>query len=380
MAVEDPSTIPSLQLAYVGSRTSRHREGKGTGIEVFRVTGDDEVWTRIQTIRLPNPSYLLPSSSSHRLYSVHGDATTIRVLNIDPVDGTLSVHREVDSGGENPVHIAISPDQRFLVVANHNSGTVASLPITPDGDLRDPVSVLELVGELGPHRRDQTGSKPHQIVFDPAGRYLLVPDKGMDSIFVLELDHDGNLTMDPGRTVRIREMSGPRHVVFHPSGTSAYSIDEFRSTVTRYDWDTSRGRLAVRQVVSSLPEEMTGESRGGEIAISPSGDRLYVSNRGGPGDASPGGLFPDTIGTFTLNESHRLTRPRWTETLGIRPRFFCFDPTGTKLLVAHERAHTIAVHDISPQSGDPGAGRILTTTGSPVSIVRHQLRPAPTPG
>jgi 6-phosphogluconolactonase len=367
---------PSPQFAYVGSRTSRHREGKGTGIEVFQVTGPEERWTKVQTLPMANPTYLTFSPSRRRIYSAHGDATTVRVLEIDPLEGTLTLVNEVDSGGENPVHLAVSPDERFLLIANHNSGTVASLPILADEDLGAPISVLELFGELGPHRRDQNGPKPHQIVFDPTGNFLLVPDKGMDSIFVLELDADGTLTMDPGRTTRLREMSGPRHLVLHPSGTRAYSLEEFRSTVTRYDWDATRGRLSLRQVVPSTPEEMTADSRAGEIAIDAQGRHVYVSNRGGPGDASPGGFTPDTIGVFTVDNEGRLVRPHWTETIGIRPRFFCFDPTGTKLLVAHERGHSIAVHDVDPDSGDLAPGRILATTGSPVFILRHDLGPA----
>jgi 6-phosphogluconolactonase len=368
-----PNPADAHEIAYVGSRTSRHREGKGIGLEVFSVPSDNAPWQRLQTLRLDNPTFLLLSPDSSKLYVTHGDATSLSVLAIEPTSGTVSEHSSVDSGGVNPVHFTLSPDGRFVVVANHNSGTVASLPVLTDGSLGTPASVLELIGENGPHRRDQNGPKPHQVVFDATGRFALVPDKGTDSIYTIEIDDDGNLTMDPGRTVRLREMSGPRHVVFSPDGLSAYSIEEFRSTVTRFDWDSSRGRLTARQVVSSLPEDMTGESRAGEIAIDSSGRYLYASNRGGPGDASPGGFFPDTIGIFTLARDGRLTEPRWHKTLGIRPRFFCIDPTGRTLLVAHERGHTIAAHAISPDTGDLGDPVTLAETGSPVAILRHRL-------
>lgn len=372
MDEETTSGATGLEFAYVGTRTSRHREGRGAGIEVFTVP-EHGPWTHLQTVRLTNASYLVLGPSGRTLYSVHGDATTVRVLEIDQNDGTLRLIDEVDSGGVNPVHAAVSPDRRFLLVANHNSGTVASLPILDGDRLGAPVSVLELVGELGPHRRDQNGAKPHQVVFDPSGCFVLVPDKGMDSIFVLELDADGNLTMDPGRTVRLREMSGPRHLVFHPEGAAAFSIEEFRSTITRYDWDASRGRLSIRQIVSALPEEMAGESRGAEIAVGPAGDALYASNRGGPGDHSPGGFTPDTIVHYAIGAEHRLSDPYWTETMGIRPRFFCFDPTGSELLVAHERGHSLASHSIDPRTKTLGDARIVAETGSPVSILRHHI-------
>lgn len=363
----------ALQLAYVGSRTSRHREGKGSGVEVFTLSGTEPLWTKIQTLRMDNPTFLIRSPNQQALYVAHGDSTQVSVLDIQAT-GHIRHRATVDSGGVNPVHLALSPGGEFLMVANHNSGTVASLPIRPDQSLGKPSSVLELIGELGPHRRDQNGPKPHQVVFDNAGQFALVPDKGTDSIFVLEIADDGTLTMDPGRTVRLREMSGPRHIVFGPDGVSAFSVEEFRSTVTRYDWDALRGRLTPRQVLSSLPDTMTGESRGAEIAIDPAGTHLYVSNRGGPGDHTPGGYFPDTIGVFAISPTG-LGNARWVETLGIRPRFFSFDPSGSTLLVAHERGHSIAAHHVSADTGDLGPGVVVATTGSPVAIVRHELLP-----
>ena len=48
---------------------------------------------------------------------------------------------------------------------------------------------LRLEGEPGPHRVEQPFAKPHQVEFDPSGRFIVVPDKGVDRIFTCRIDH-----------------------------------------------------------------------------------------------------------------------------------------------------------------------------------------------
>ncbi|SDX61973.1 6-phosphogluconolactonase, cycloisomerase 2 family [Arthrobacter sp. yr096] len=365
--------MPVTELAYVGSRTSVLREGRGSGLEVFEIL-DDGRWLPRQTVGMDNPSFMVLSPRSTQLYVAHGDGNQISALELDPATGRIDYRDTVDAGGVNPVHLALSPDQQFLVVANHNSGTVASIRILPDDSLGPVAGLLSFEGETGPHRRDQNSSKPHQVVFDATGSYALVPDKGLDSIFTISIDSTGSLTWHQDRTIRLREMSGPRHVAFSPSNNFVYSIEEFLSTVTTYSWDAATGTLRPIQSTSALPDTVTGDSRGAEIAVSADGKHVYVSNRSGPGDHSPGGEFPDTIGTYDVDpDTGRLGPGRWTETHGIRPRFFCLDAEAGALLVAHERGHSIAAHPLDPTTGTPGPPVFRAATGSPVAILRHRL-------
>ncbi|MFK0005365.1 lactonase family protein [Paenarthrobacter sp. NPDC090522] len=369
--------MQATELAYVGSRTSVLREGRGSGLEVFEIRPDGH-WLPRQTVGMDNPSFMVMSPGGSQLYVAHGDGNQISALELDPTTGRIDYRDTVDAGGVNPVHLALSPDQRFLLVANHNSGTVASIRILPDESLGPVVDMLSFEGETGPHRRDQNSSKPHQIVFDATGGYALVPDKGLDSVFTISVNGDGALTWHQEKTVRLREMSGPRHVVFSPSNNFVYSIQEFLSTVTSYSWDAATGTLTPIQSLTSLPDTVTGDSRGAEIVISADGRYLYVSNRSGPGDHSPGGDFPDTIGTYNIDPATgRLSAGRWTETEGIRPRFFCLDTDATSLLVAHERGHSIASHSLDPATGTPGPAVFRAATGSPVAILRHHIPTAP---
>lgn len=365
--------MPDIEIAYVGSRSSVLRGGRGSGLEVFEILTDGR-WIPRQSVGMDNPSFMVLSPGGTHLYVAHGDGNQVSALKLDPATHGIDFRDTVDAGGVNPVHLALSPDRQFLLVANHNSGTVASLRVLPDDRLGPITGLLSFKGETGPHRRDQNSSKPHQIVFDATGRYALIPDKGLDSVFTIPVDAGGTLTWHQDRTVRLREMSGPRHLVFSPSNRYVYSIQEFLSTVTTYSWDAETGQLRPIQSATSLPDTVTGDSRSSEIAVSPDGGHIYVSNRSGPGDHSPGGDFPDTISTYDVDPATgRLGNGRWTETHGVKPRFFCLDTHGGALLIAHERGHSIAAHDLDPATGTPGRAVVRAGTGSPVAILRHRI-------
>ncbi|ELS51116.1 lactonase family protein [Streptomyces viridochromogenes] len=358
-------------VAYVGSRTTAAREGRGKGIEVYDVSPAGGDWTLLQTVELDNPTFLAVDRTQRYLYAVHGDFTYVSAYRIAPETRLLTPLGRQETGGRNPVHLAVDPSNRFLVVANHSSGTVATLPLLDDGGVGPVADVLSFPGTPGPHHTEQTGAKPHHVPFSPDGRFIVVPDKGLDRVFAVTLDAEsGKLAPGPVPSVAAREMAGPRHIAFHSNLPYAYTIDELRSTVTAYRWDAERGALEALQIVSSTEPSMTGDSRGGEIAVSPDGRFVYASNRSGAGDSTPGGPAPDSIGIFAVSVRTGTLRPvEWTSTAGIRPRFFCFGPDGRRLYAANERSHTIVAFDIDRDSGRLRPTGQVVRTGSPVCVL-----------
>ncbi|WNM34786.1 lactonase family protein [Streptomyces sp. Li-HN-5-11] len=374
-AAASPADRREGTVAYVGSRTTAAREGKGKGIEVHDVSADGTTWRLLQTVKLDNPTFLAVDHTRRYLYAVHGDFTYVSAYRIAPGTGLLTALGRQETGGRNPAHLAVDPSNRFLIVANHSSGTVASLPLLDDGSLGPVVDLLPLPGDPGPHRTEQTGSKPHHVPFSPDGRHVVVPDKGVDRVFTLTLDADsGKLSLGPRPWVATREMTGPRHIAFHPHLPFAYTVDELRSTVTTYAWDAGRGALEPLQILPSTSPATTGDSRGGEVAVSPDGRFVYVSNRSGAGDSTPGGPEPDTIGVFEVSGRDGTLKPvGWTSTEGIRPRFFCLSPDGRRLYAANERSHSIVVFDVDRVNGRLRPTGTVVRTGSPVCVLL--LRP-----
>jgi 6-phosphogluconolactonase len=371
-------------LAYVGSRTTRQRNARGEGITVWRVAPDRD-WELLQTVRaddadestptpgdaIPvNPSFLTMSREHSFLYAVHGDSTFVSAFAVDPSDGTLSLLNTVDAGRQNPVHLSIDPSGRWLVVAFLTvPSAVLVFPIKTDGTLGGAVSTLELPGAPGPHKTQQVGSNPHDVVFDPTGRWLVIADRGLDRVFVASLDADtGQLALnDPGWT-QLRELEGPRHIAFNPRHQQAYLIGELRSSLTAFNWDPEAGVLTPTYVTPAHPPTMTGDTRGAEVAVAPSGRYVYASNRSGAGDSTPGGPGPDTIGIFRVGRRGHLHPVDWVSTRGIRPRFFGIDPTGRRLYVANEVTDTIVGYWIVDDGRRLRPMGVVARTGSPVCI------------
>lgn len=351
-------------FAYVGCYTTPDRKGRGEGITVYGIDPDSGVWARVQLLAdVPNPSFLAVDRDQRVLYCVHGGDTyrAASAFTIEPGTGRLHFLNTQDCGGTNPVHLDIHPSGRFVVVASYTGGVVAALPINADGTLaplcdmvthhRDPD--LADAAERGiPH--------PHHIPFDPAGRFLVVPDKGLDRTFVYRFDAEGGafLPGDPP-TIAAQPGAGPRHAVFHPHLPYAYVINELDSTITHFGYDAERGRFDPQQTVSTLPPGFSGKSTTAEIAIAPSGMFLYGSNRG-----------HESIAIFAIDPSTgALTARGWEPSGGKTPRFFALDPSGQRLYAANQDSDTVVAFRVDQSTGMLAPTGQVIQTGSPVCIV-----------
>lgn len=347
--------------AYVGCFTSEARDARGDGINVYRIDSASGEWHHLQLVpNLINPSFLAMDHERRFLYSAHGDEDYATAFAIDSGSGRLTPIGQQATGGTNGVHLAVDPSNRFLVVSNYSSGSMAVLPINADGSLAPLSDLVNLPGTPGPDPVQQISSHPHHNPFDPAGRFMLVPDKGLDRVFVFVLDAgSGRLLWADTPFVATQPGAGPRHAAFHPTLPYAWVLNELDSTVATYDYDSATGRLNRKQLLSTLPGDFEGQNTTAEIEVHPSGRFLYCSNRG-----------HDSIAAFAINsDSGQLTPAGWTPSGGERPRFFGLDPTGAFLYACNERGHNIVAFRVDAADGAlvPTGQRV--ETGSPVTIV-----------
>ncbi|MEN9539223.1 MAG: hypothetical protein RLZZ126_1458 [Pseudomonadota bacterium] len=348
--------------AYIGSRTTRERQARGEGITVCRVQQNGSLQP-IQIVGgLVNPSYLVRNQAGDRLYTVHGDGDACSVLAVDPSSGELRLLQTLACGLRNPVHLALDLQESRLIVASHLSGEVVVLPLDGDGMLQPAVQRVALPGDPGPHRKEQPFSKPHFNLLDPSGRFVVVPDKGLDRIFVFRVESGATgcqLVPASVPVVQAREGAGPRNVVFHPSGNWMAAINELDSTVAAYRFDAATGALTPLQWLPTLPDHFMGNSRAAGIAISAHGHHLYVSNRG----------F-DSIEVFALApDTGRLQHVQSRHSEGRTPRFFALHPAGHCLYVHNEDSDTVVVMTLDPASGLLGQTISSLAVGSPVCMV-----------
>jgi 6-phosphogluconolactonase (cycloisomerase 2 family) len=345
--------------AYVGSRTSRERNARGEGISVFRVNPETGALERIQVLGdVVNPSYLTLSPNGRYLYTVHGDESEVSSFAVDRDTGRIRFLNRQSTQGKNPVHLAFDPSGRFLVVSNHIGASLAVLPVADDGSLLPLTQLVPLSGPIGPHRIEQKQSKPHFNPFDPSGRYVIVPDKGLDRVFSFQFE-GGALVPSPSPFVVTREGAGPRHLAFHPRKPLAYVVNELDSTVTTYRLRPETGALEPLQVLSSLPSTFTGNSRAAGIMIDADGRTLYASNRG-----------HDSIAVFRIDPSDGLLSFSGAEsTLGRTPRFFTLSRDGRLLYALNEETDSIVSLVVDPDSGRLKPTGQSVQVGSPVCMV-----------
>jgi 6-phosphogluconolactonase len=361
---EAPRVMPDSAIpyfAYVGSRTTRERNARGEGLSVYRVDPKAATWAPVQVLGdLVNPSFLSFDRQRRFLYAVHGDQSEISAFRVDPKSGELTFLNRESTGGENPVHLCIDPTNRFVIVVNHVTSSLAVLPIKENGALGGMRDLVTLTGKIGPHRVEQPFPKPHQAQYDQTGRFIAVPDKGLDRTFVFRLDAGtGKLSAVEGAVAEAREGAGPRHIAFHPSNRFAYIINELDSTVTVCRFDAGTGGLAPFQVLTALPDSFVGNSRAAEIAVSATGRFVYASNRG-----------HDSIAVFAVDPSTgRLTTAGWHLTGGRTPRFFALSPAEDILFVANEDSDDIVGFRVDPGTGGLDSLGTVARTGSPVCLL-----------
>jgi 6-phosphogluconolactonase (cycloisomerase 2 family) len=360
-------------FAYTGCFTTEKRRARGDGIHVFRIDAATARWTPVQHVGdLVNPSWLFTNRDRTVLYSLHGDQDYATSFSIDPASGRLSLLNRAATGGVNGVSGKLDRSGRFLVVANYGSGNVAVLPVAADGSLREPVQVVALPGEPHPRHRvyHQERSHPHDIMFDPTGRCVAVPDKGLDRTFLFRFDQrTGRLTPHGAGCMPSRVGAGPRHAVFHPARPVAWVLNELDSTVSTCAWNAARGTLTPVDVVSTLPGDFVGENLASEIAFVPGSATLYVSNRG-----------HDSIARFRVSRTDG--RPRalgWQPTGGAKPRFLAIDPAGRVLYAANEAGHSITRFRLEPRSGAliPFGRAIPVASPAAIAFATAPARPRP---
>jgi len=358
-ATSDPAAaVP--KLAYVGCYTTKERDGHGEGINVYQIDAGTGNWTHLQMLPEVNPSFLTFDRQKRMLYSAHGDGGEATAYRVDAPSGRLAVANKQPTNGKNGVSLAVDATNRFLVLANYSSGTVSVLPISTDGSLAPLSDLYALPGKPGPHKAEQASSHPHDVVFDPRLRFIVVPDKGLDTDFTFRLDTvAGKLAAASPPSVASRPGAGPRHCAFHPTLPYTYVINELDSTITTFRFDPDRGQLTPLQVITTLPPSFTGDSTTSEIAVSPSGRFVYGSNRG-----------HDSLAIFSIDAASGVLAPvGWEPTQGKTPRFFAIEPSGTFLYAANQNSDTVVTFRIDQATGKLTPTGQVVKTGSPVCIV-----------
>jgi 6-phosphogluconolactonase (cycloisomerase 2 family) len=262
--------------------------------------------------------------------------------------------------GNRPLHITLDRAEEHLLVAYNDPPDVTVHRIMPDGAVGRQIAQPSL----------DFGVTVHQVRVTPPGTIAVVPacahhETGLEPGSVgLFSYRDGRLaplarmTADPARASPWRGIRhgahgfAARHVDFHPTRPWMYLCIETQGEIRLYDCDADRVALTPRCIRSTLDGVPRGRSSqmASAIHVHPNGRYVYVSNRawetepldgrkvfvGGVNDIAVFAIDPATGEPSLIQHA---------DTLGIFPRTFGIDATGTMLVVGNQEPFNVRVDD-----------------------------------
>ena len=314
-------------------------------ISVFTIDGETGGLTPRAEAPMPGgPSLLAISPNRQYLYVGHREVPEISSHRIDPGTGGLTRNGSI-SPSDAPGFLATDRSGRYLLAAYYQGGRAAVHPIGDDGAIADP-----------PIEWQPTDVGAHAMQTDPSNRFAFVPhiarlsdnvleppknEPGPNVIYQFRFDaNTGRLTPNTPLQLEMGGLLGPRHYCFHPSQDVVYFSDEQGCSVTGYRLDSSTGTLSAFQTISTLPDGYTERNTCSQIQLTPSGNFLYVPNRG-----------HNSIAGFSVAADGRLTAVGRVSTEAV-PSAFSLDPEGKFVYAAGSATGRLASYRINGNTGE----------------------------
>ena len=345
-------------LVYIGTYTNTTSKGiYSSRLDLAKGT----LSAPVLAVESSNPSFLAVHPTRDWLYAVNEIGTyegkpsgSVSAFSINRETGALTPLNRQPSVGGGPAHLSVDHGGKNVLVANYGGGSIAVLPIGPDGSLKPSSAFVQHAGSsVNPDRQKEPHA--HSINADSTDRFVYVSDLGLDKVMIYRLDAaKGTLVANDPAFAATAAGAGPRHFALHPKERFAYIINELQNSVTAFTRDPKTGGLTMLHTVSTLPADVKAPPNysTAELLVHPSGRFLYGSNRG-----------HDSIAVFAIDQSSgRLTFVETVPTGGSAPRGFNIDPTGAYLIAGNQRSDSIVVFRIDRDSGK------LTPTGSRIDV------------
>ena len=212
-----------MKYAYVGCRTTKQRNARGEGLVVYEIMPDGS-WKEKQCLFTEdNPSFQCIDQEKKYLYSVHGDLTLVSSYAIQE-DGTLKHLNTIDIGGKNPVDITVDKDNKNVIVATLQGGTLYTIARNADGSLGEVIATFTYEG-----KEEGKVSTVHQCLWDQKKNYIFACAQGRINGYgqmrALKYDAASGRLSETDRFMA-RTWDEPRHAAMHPNNRWLYMCEE----------------------------------------------------------------------------------------------------------------------------------------------------------
>lgn len=335
-------------FAYVGLMG-----GEEDAIHVYAIRGSR--WERVQAVRSERPVALAVSPNQRFLYAVNEigqhrglPSGTVEAFAIER-DGRLAQlnRRELALSATMPRHAAVSPDGRSLVVAVRGGGAYNLLSIEEDGRLGRVSGILK---EVGVHREGEgRTARPEMVTFDGMGRVVSV-DGSAERLNILSLREGG---LSAHARAELDRASGPSQVAIHPSGDRLYIMHA--EAISCHPYDGKAGKVLEEAYRLPVDGVLEGSNR---MAVHPSGDSLYASHKDGG------------VAMWSSRTAGRTMRAAGTQAreMGVLSAIE-IAPDGGSLVALNRTRGQVLGAELDPVDGRPHSSAVLAQADSPASIV-----------
>ncbi len=355
-------TVYSSYQFLVGTYTQNEQQGVNR-IEYNPNTQQFQVKDLITGLQ--NPSFVQYHSLTKNLFvseEIGGEnGGKLNSFGFDAVNQKHQKINSVNTQGDHPCVIALSPDKKWLVAGNYSGGNVSVFKIKENGMLSESLQTLQHFGS-SIHKERQEKPHIHDLVFHPTTQQLFVTDLGTDRIYIYDFDTESATPLSPSQPsfISVKKGSGPRHLVFNATAEYLYVVQELTAEVSVYYLQENQIDFVQTLSLSSSPENMQ-QGSGSEIKMSPNQKYLYVSNRGKVNE----------IVVFAIDKStHQLIKIQNISSGGQTPRSFEITPDGKYLLVANQDSHQIQLFEIQ-SNGKLNPTSVSLSINQPTHIINQ---------
>jgi len=344
----------------------------GEGIAAFRLDlASGEAEPLALTKGIDNPTFVAVAPNGQSLVAVSEvdgwHEGLITAYGLDRAAGALRYRNKQPTRGDYTCFAGFDRSGRFAGIANYGGVPVteepnrsfAIFPVRADGSLGAPCAEITHTGQ-GKDPDRQGRPHAHCLRWSPDNRFILVADLGIDRLMIYRFDAQSGAVLAHG-AAELAPGAGPRHLQFHPSLPLVYCVNELDSTLATLRFDPEAGQLELLGAVSTLPSGGHPGNSCSAIAVHPSGQHIFVGNRG-----------HDSVARFVLETQTGLpTLLGTTPAGGHIPRDLALDPSGTLLAVANQESDRVSLFRYEPQSGGLEPLDASIDVGSPTVVAFH---------
>jgi len=267
------------------------------------------------------------------LYAGSFNTSEIQAYSVDGAGNLTKIGGPVATG-TLPHHIDVDPAGRFVYVSNHNSNFVSGWRIRADGSL-DPINPAA----GSPVTADV---EPHSSVIDRSGEFLyVVSGTGASTLRAYKIDTTtgparGTPAPIPGQNFSVGTHA--HNVTISPNNQFLYVAVEDSGEVHAFSRDTTTGMLTARNVITGLDTcDAVVVSNDNRFLFAAHVNAVDVFSIGADGSLTP--ISP--VSSFSTNNFGG----------GSGPHSIAIHPSGTTVYTANINGNRVSVFQVDTNTG-----------------------------